>query len=470
MLESYFEWEVIKGDVKMLKNIVNYILDLGPAVFLPALMIVIGLVIKMKFKKAFSSALTLGVAFLGMSMVLGFMFGAIGPASEAFVKNTGLQLNALDLGWTPLSAIAWAWPYAFLIFPIQISINLIMLGFGWTNCLNVDMWNVWNKILTAVLVAGVTGSLPAAFVVAAIQVVFELKNADITQKQVYKITKIPGIALPHSMSMFAVVLAPLNRLLDFIPGLKDLDVDAAKLKQKIGIFGENHVMGFIIGILIALFARYNFKQTITLGVQAATALMLFPMVAKLFMQALAPISDAASEFMKKRFPGREFYIGLDWPFLAGQPELWVTAIVLVPVILVMAIILPGNGTLPFGGIINICFAVPALIVTGKNLLRMIILGVVSTPIFLYVATTFAPTITELGRKVGTVEIPANQMITWNGMEMPVFRWVFSQGADIINGNFGGLAILIGWLVIYAWYYKQMNSREAELEKELSANG
>lgn len=453
----------------MLKNLINYILDLGPAVFLPALMLVIGLIIRMKFRKAFTSALTLGVAFLGMSVVLDFMFSAIGPASEAFVNNTGLELRAIDLGWTPLAAIAWAWPYAFLIFPIQIAINLIMLAFGWTNCLNVDMWNVWNKILTAVLVAGVTGSLPAAFIVAGIQVVFELKNADITQKQVYKITRIPGIALPHSMSMFAVVLAPLNRLLDFIPGLKDAEIDAAKLKEKIGVFGENHVMGFIIGILIALFARYDFKQTLTLGVQSATALTLFPMVAKLFMQALAPISDAASEFMKKRFPGREFYIGLDWPFLAGQPELWVTAIILVPFILLMAVILPGNGVLPFGGIINICFVVPALIVTGKNLVRMIILGIITTPIFLYIATTFAPIITDLGRDVGTIEIPANQLITWNGMEMPVFRWVFSQGADIINGNFVGLAILVGWLAIYAWYYKHMKSREEQVEKELSAN-
>ena len=64
-------------------------------------------------------------------------------------------------------------------------------------------------------------------------------------------------------------------------------------------------MGFIVGILIGIFARYDVSQILTLGVQAATALRIFPMVAKLFMEALAPISDAASEFMKKRFPGRE---------------------------------------------------------------------------------------------------------------------------------------------------------------------
>ncbi len=145
-----------------------------------------------------------------------------------------------------------------------------------------------------------------------------------------------------------------------------MEIDAESLKEKLGIFGENHVMGFIIGIFIALFAKYDLKSTLTLAVQAATALTLFPMVATLFMKALAPISDAAGEFMKKRFPGKEIYIGLDWPFLAGQPEVWVTCILLVPVILLMAVILPGNGVLPFGGILNICFAATALIVCNKT--------------------------------------------------------------------------------------------------------
>ena len=71
------------------------------------------------------------------------------------------------------------------------------------------------------------------------------------------------------------------------------------------------------------------------------------MVSTLFMKALAPISEAAGEFMKKRFPGKELYIGLDWPFLAGHAEVWVTCILLVPVTLLMAVALPGNATLPF---------------------------------------------------------------------------------------------------------------------------
>jgi len=325
-------WESIQAGINFVLN------DLGAHVFLPLVMLFIGLIVRLKFSKAFSAGLTLGVAFLGMGVILGFMFDAIGPAAEAFVMNTGIELTAIDLGWTPTAAIAWAWRYAFFMFPLQIAINIGMLALGWTNCLNVDLWNVWNKVLTGVLVAGITGSVPLAFLFAAIQVVIELKNADLTQKQVYNLTGIPGIALPHSMALSNVIIAPLNRLLDFIPGINKVKISPELLRDKLGPFGENHVLGFIVGLLIAFAGGYDVPSALTLGVQAATALVLFPMVASLFMQALAPISSAAGDFMKSRFPGRDFYIGLDWPFLAGNSSLWVTGILMVPILLIMAMV------------------------------------------------------------------------------------------------------------------------------------
>lgn len=452
----------------MLKDIVQYILSLGAGVFMPALMLVLGFVVRMKFKRNVSAALTLGVAFIGMSVVMNFMTGAISPAAQELVKNTGLKLNALDVGWTPLSAISWAWPYAFLMFPVQIGINIFMLAVGWTSCLNVDMWNIWNKILTAVLVLYVSHNLIIAFLVAGIQVVLELKNADLLQKQIYSITKIPGITLSHCHALLAVTAAPVNSLLDYIPGLKNWDIDAEKMKEKIGIFGENHITGFILGVFIALLARYNFKDTATLGIQAATALTLLPMVAKLFMTALAPFSDAASAYVKKRFPGRNFYIGLDWPFLAGESELWVVLVLIIPVVLLMSLIVPGNSVLPFGGILMTGLAFTTLVITNKNMVRMIILSIIYIPVFLYTGTYFAPAITDLARNVGTINIPAGQMITRMGIEAPIFRVVFMEVSKITVGSFMGLVYLVIYAAFWVWYYRIMKKKNIELSKmELS---
>ncbi|QAT61051.1 PTS galactitol transporter subunit IIC [Acidilutibacter cellobiosedens] len=447
-------------------RVINYILGLGAAVFLPVIMIIIGLIMKMKPKKAIMSGITLGIAFTGINLVLNFMLESISPAASQFVKNTGITLTAIDAGWPTMSSIAWAWPAAVIMFPIQIIINIVMLAFGWTNCLNVDLWNVWGKIFTATIVTSITGNIFLGLIAGGIQVVFELKNADITQKQIYRLTKIPGVACPHQMLIQGALMAPINKLFDYIPGLRSSNLDANKLKSKIGIFGENSVMGFIVGALIAIFAGYGLKDILNTAIKVGTALVFFPMAAKLFMQALAPIADAAGNYMKKRFKGREFYIGLDWPFLAGQSELWVATIILVPIELLLAVFLNklgANNVLPLASLINISVVTPALIVTGGNLIRMLIIGIIFTPVYLIVATNFTNIITNLGRNAGAVK--AGQVISWFGIELPEFRYSIAHALNIVHGDFIGLILFISYILIFIWYSKYMKKRDESFEME-----
>ena len=448
-----------------MEAILNYILGLGAAIFLPVIMIALGLAMKMKVKRAIIAGLTLGIAFTGMNVVLGFMFDAISPAATALVQRTGLQLTAIDVGWSPMAAIAWAWPYALVLFPLQIIINLIMLGLRWTNCLNVDLWNVWGKIFIASMVTALTGSLLLGLFAAAVQIVLELINADLTQKQLQHITKIPGVTCTHPMALQCAFLGLLNRGLDFIPGVNKVNMNAAQMKEKLGIFGENSVMGFLVGALIAFMGGYEVKKILITAMQVSTALVLFPMVAKLFMQALAPIADATSTFMKSKFKGRDFYVGLDWPFLAGQSEIWVTAIVLVPIELILALVMSQmgmNNVIPLASIINVVVAVPALIITGGNLFRMIIISTIATPVYLAVATSFAPMITEMAATTGTLQVNAGQFITWIQLEAPEFRWSI---AHALNGEIGGIAALVAFAGAFVWYYKHMQKINAELDNK-----
>lgn len=132
--------------MEIFQSVIDYILNLGSAIFVPLIILIIGLIARMPLKKAFMSAITLGVAFTGMSMVIGFMSDAVSPASEAMAKNTGINLPALDLGWTGAASITWSWSYAFVFFAVVLGVNFIMLLLNWTKTLNVDMWNVWGKL------------------------------------------------------------------------------------------------------------------------------------------------------------------------------------------------------------------------------------------------------------------------------------------------------------------------------------
>jgi PTS system galactitol-specific IIC component len=169
--------------------------------------------------------------------------------------------------------------------------------------------------------------------------------------------------------------------------------------------------------------------------------------------------------MKSKFKGREFYVGLDWPFLAGQSEIWVTAIVLVPIELILALVMSQmgmNNVIPLASIINVVVAVPALIITGGNLFRMIIISTIATPVYLAVATSFAPMITEMAATTGTLQVNAGQFITWIQLEAPEFRWSI---AHALNGEIGGIAALAAFAGAFVWYYKHMQKINAELDNK-----
>ncbi len=210
-------------------------------------------------------------------------------------------------------------------------------------------------------------------------------------------------------------------------------------------------MGFIIGVLLGFGAAYGISGSLNLGIQVATAMALFPMISKMFMQSLSPLADAMSEMMKKRFKDREVYIGLDWPILAGRSEIWVTAIILVPVFIGYAMILPGNQVLPLAGIINYSIAVGGLLLTGGNLYRMITLGIIYTPLYLYGATYLAPVLTGLAKKTGAVDLKGGS-ITWSSIEGPEFRILFAEAANL---NVIAIIGFIIFIAMFVWLYKYM---------------
>lgn len=440
----------------VLQSVFQSILNLGAPVFLPIVIFIIGLIVGLRPGKALSSGLTLGVAFIGISVVIGFMGDTVGVAATSFAENTGIRLTALDMGWAPALGLCWSWKYAFLMFPVQIGINVLMLLLGWTKTLNVDMWNVANKIFTAFLVASVTGSAVIGFVVAVGQIILELKNADATKNQITELTGVPGISMPHPMFLSNIIFYPISRLLDKIPFMR-YQLNAANLRVKIGIFGENHILGFIVGTIIGLLGGQGISALMT-GVQAGAALTLFPLVSKLFMTALTPISDAANSFIKKNFPGREMTIGLDWPILAGNPEIWVAIIFTIPVALGVAMILPGNTVLPLGNLMNVCVCAAAFVACKGNLTKMITISWLMVPVLCWSASDFAPMLTSLAQEVNPTIIPAGQQLAWWGMDIAEIRWALIEA---LRMNPIAIAAMVGFIILSVFYLKWQKKEEHE---------
>ena len=80
-------------------GVIKWLLDAGPTVFLPLLLFIFGIVLRIKLGKAFKSALMIGIGFTGLNLILGLLTDNLGPAAQAMVKNFGLSLDVIDVGW-----------------------------------------------------------------------------------------------------------------------------------------------------------------------------------------------------------------------------------------------------------------------------------------------------------------------------------------------------------------------------------
>ncbi len=416
--------------MEVLSKIILAILELGAPVFMGLLMMLLGVLFKMKLKDAISSGLMLGVAFIGINAIIGLLLGGISPAAMGFAQATGKNLTTIDTGWPVASAITWSWPYVILVFPVVIGINIIMLLLKKTKTVNVDLWNVWGFAFVAFLGTYFTGHLWVGLLASAIYVVICLLIGDALAPKIQKMTGVPGVSCPHPLMTSAVPVYLIDLLLRKIPFL-NTDFSVEKLKEKIGIFGENHIIGFILGFVISLIGGFGVGESLTTGITTGASFILLPMVARLFMQALAPISSKVGDALKTRFKDREIYIGIDWPFMAGRNEIWVIGILSVPINMLLALIMPNNTVMPLASIVCISVPIAALAVCDGNILRMGISSLILTPIHFLLANKMAPALTSLAVSTGAYTIEAGQTITFFGLESPEFRYLF---LNLIEGR------------------------------------
>ncbi|WBY92186.1 PTS transporter subunit IIC [Enterococcus casseliflavus] len=136
--------------------------------------------------------------------------------------------------------------------------------------------------------------------------------------------------------------------------------------------------------MLAAVAKMPLNIILQTAVTIAASLVLMPKMVALLMDGLTLISESAQEWMQKRFPGRELYIGLDSALGIGHPYVLTTGLLMIPFALILAFILPGNKVLPLADLTALpYFMVFAILPSKGNLFRGLVSGIVFTTIILY---------------------------------------------------------------------------------------
>jgi PTS system galactitol-specific IIC component len=422
---------------------------LGSTVLLPVFIFLFAVALGTKVGRAFRSAVVIGVAFIGINLVIGLMLGALAQVSQAIVTNYNIQRDIVDVGWPSAAAIAFGSAVGLWVIPVALLVNVIMLALRLTKTLNIDVWNFWHFAFAGSLVTAITGNLVMGIAAAALYAALMLVFADWTAPAVQKFYNLPGISIPHGTSAGYVPLAiPLNWLMDRIPGVKDWDWDPDAIQKRFGpTFGDPMVLGLIIGLVLGAFGFFPnlaangffpyLGQVVTTGITFAAAMVLLPRMVSILMEGLIPISEAAREFMNKRAQGREVYIGLDSAILIGHPSVIASALLLVPIAILLSVILPGNRVLLFADLAVIPFVIAIFApMTRGNVFRIVVIGTVALAIGFYVANALAPMMTQAAGAAGFA-IPDNATLITS----------IADGFIWVPWFFMALAGALGWIAI-----------------------
>jgi PTS system galactitol-specific IIC component len=410
----------------VIESVSNFLTGLGAPVLLPIIIFILAVCLRQKVGKALVAALTFGVAFIGLNLIIGLLIDAIAPATANLVESTGVQMSIFDVGWPVAGAVAYGTIAGALVIPVSLGINFIMLFTKLTKTINVDIWNFWHHALVASVVTIASGGkvwlgLIAAAILAAVCLII----ADRTAKRVQEFYNLPGISIPQAFAASSVpIVIGVNWCLDRIPGVKNIVWDESTIREKWGFFGNPLILGCTLGFILgAIGGLWNdLAAWLTLSITLGAVMLLMPMMVKLFVESLSSVSEAARSFFKEKFKDREIYIGLDSAILIGHPITIAAAVILIPLVLGLAIILPFNRVLPFGDLAALAYFVAMVPCLSKgNLFRSIICGLITMAVVLLVVSSFGGAMTTMAVDAGyavpegvtdITALSAGNWITW----------------------------------------------------------
>lgn len=453
--------------MQFIVDIFSYISALGVTVVMPIIITILGLTLGAGLGKSLRAGLMVGVGFVGLFLVINNLLGStLAPAVQTMVERFGLSLSVVDVGWPAAAAIAMGSQVGIFIIPLGLLVNFIMLFTNTTQTVNVDIWNYWHFAFTGSLVAIATNNFWFGIAAAVINMILIMVLGDVTAPLVEESLGLQGVSLPHGFTAaFAPIAMGVNWIIDRIPGLNKLDINLDEMQNRFGVMGEPVFLGTVIGIIIGFFA-YGFsldslKIVLPLGVSLGAVLVLIPKMAALLMEGLIPISDMASEFIQKHFHNRgKMYIGLDSAVGTGHPTTLAISLILVPLTILLAFIIPGNQVLPFADLAVIPYMFVLITpIVKSNGFRGLLVGVIIIAAGLLIATNLAPFITEAAEQVGFV-IPAGANLISSICDgANPLSWLLFHGFS----SFGTIGIIVMGAValVFAFWNRTRILKEAK---------
>lgn len=383
----------------------------GNYITVPIIIFIICLIFGAPLKKAFASAVLIGVGLKGMAFVTDAFGAILSPLVQQIVESTGLNLPALDIGWQAIASVA----YSTQIGMVFIGVGLIFQIVLWiTKITDIfmpsDLWNNYSIIVWGSMLYQLSNNLVMAFVLMLFINLVTLLIAEVMQKRWSTYYHYPSCAMtaPHHMGDAPMYLV-LNILFSKL-GLDKVRVDPETIKKKIGFLGEPMYIGLIVGIILGVVGNISrlgtiqaWGQVANVMVTCAAVMAIFPKIAGLFASGFTALTDYSRKKLKKSKYGknREFIIAVNDALGYGETATLTTGLLVIPFAVLMAFLLPGNIVVPVMVLPSLPYMVEVPVcLSNGNILKSWLMACIVFCAKLAMASYWAVTFTEVAAGAG----------------------------------------------------------------------
>jgi PTS system galactitol-specific IIC component len=448
--------------MEAIESAIRAFFEWKPYVMLPFIVFALGLLAGMGLKGAGLASLRLGAGFAGVFLVFEAFVAAIGPAVAALVANTGLSFPVADVGWPPLAAITWSSFLAPLSILLVLGLNFTMLALKLTKTLYIDIWNYWHFAFIGALFQATGASLPLSIAAILAIAAYSIKTTEWSAPFVERATGIKGLAVsPLSVSGLLPWGVAADRLIERIPGLRRVEWNPSRHGgAKKPFLAEPMAVGVLLGLFLGVLADYEIKKALELAALFAAVMFLLPKAGGLIGEGMGALSEAIRAKVAKRFPGRaDLSIAVDTGFLMTNASVVTTGLVLMPLALGLAFVLPGARLIPMGDLPNLMSIMSCVtIACGGNVFRAVLAGLPIVASFILIAGELAPLFTRLSSGLFDAGGAAELTAFTDGGNQIRYLFMALKAGDILA--IASLPV-IGFLMWLAW--RRQKAVAAELE-------
>ena len=400
----------MSGFLTLVNDCIN---TFGAAIIVPVILYIIARVMGVPNKKAMITLFSAAVGLEGFNLLINSYSGIISPVISQMVTDSGLSMDVFDLGWQAVSIVAYSTQIGMLFLALCIVLQLLLYFTRITNVFQAsDLWNNYSYMIWGSLVYVMTKNTWLAMGCMLTLLMITTILAEIGAKRWSTYYNYPGCA--HA-SLHAAITIPFAMIVNWICnklGMYKLKASPADFQKKFGFLGEPMTLGALVGFIIGFIGNLKYLNTLAgwgsialCTVATSTIVAVFPRVASLFANAFTPLMEGASKIAHKTNKrGKErgqWYLAINDAANYGETCTLICGIICMPLIFILAFILPGNHVLPVLSLTAIPYLIVFIVpICNGNMPKVIVTTMVYLIISLYVCTALAEPFTEVALSVG----------------------------------------------------------------------